>query len=127
MRSALPLLTLLIAPSLASAVYIPESCSNPSPSPFRRLTNAIIASIWPLQHAQSNSGTSRDGCSRKEGPKAADLYAEDTVLRFNISTAEEVRAIIEAADAFYLDIWEFNDNWVDIRVAKNFVSRPPYG
>lgn len=46
------------------------------------------------------------------------------MLRFSISTAEEVKAIAEAAEDLYLDIWGFCDDWVDIRLAKDVVCQP---
>jgi extracellular matrix protein 14 len=44
------------------------------------------------------------------------------VLRFKIRTAEEAKALAEASDILFLDVWEFNDDWADIRVAKDVVS-----
>lgn len=49
-------------------------------------------------------------------------YGEDMVLRFNISNAEEASALAEASDILFLDVWEFNEDWVDIRIAKDVVS-----
>jgi extracellular matrix protein 14 len=45
------------------------------------------------------------------------------VLRFTIRSAEEAKALAEAADILFLDVWEFNEDWADIRVAKDVVSR----
>jgi hypothetical protein len=44
------------------------------------------------------------------------------VLRFNITTAEEASALAEASSILFLDVWEFSDDWVDIRIAKDNVS-----
>jgi extracellular matrix protein 14 len=56
-------------------------------------------------------------------------YGEELVLRFNISTSEEAAALAEASNVLFLDVWEFNEDWVDIRVGKNTVSGPecPHG
>lgn len=43
-------------------------------------------------------------------------------MRFNISSADEASALAEASDILFLDVWEFNENWVDIRIAKDVVS-----
>ncbi|KAL9106254.1 MAG: hypothetical protein Q9227_008722 [Pyrenula ochraceoflavens] len=51
-------------------------------------------------------------------------YGEDIVLRFNISNDEEIKALAEAADTLYLDVWESTDFWADIRMAKDIVSFP---
>lgn len=42
-------------------------------------------------------------------------------MRFNISSADEASALAEASDILFLDVWEFNENWVDIRIAKDVV------
>lgn len=43
------------------------------------------------------------------------------VLRFNISSADEAASLSEAADVLLLDVWEFAEDWVDIRLAKDIV------
>ena len=48
-------------------------------------------------------------------------YGGDVVLRFNISTWEEEAALSEAADTLFLDVWEFADNWADIRLREDDV------
>jgi extracellular matrix protein 14 len=50
-------------------------------------------------------------------------YGGDVVLRFNISTSEEEAALSEAADTLFLDVWEFADNWADIRLREDDVCR----
>lgn len=49
-------------------------------------------------------------------------YGGDVVLRFNITTEEEEAALAEAADILFLDVWEFTNNWADIRLAEDDVS-----
>lgn len=44
------------------------------------------------------------------------------VLRFRIETAEEAKALSEAANTLYLDVWEASKEWVDIRMAKDVVE-----
>lgn len=46
------------------------------------------------------------------------------VLRFNITNEHEAAALAEASNALYLDVWEFSENWVDIRLAKDVVRLP---
>ncbi|KFY82237.1 hypothetical protein V500_10701 [Pseudogymnoascus sp. VKM F-4518 (FW-2643)] len=48
-------------------------------------------------------------------------YGGDVVLRFNITTEEEEAALAEAADILFLDVWEFTNNWADIRLAEDDV------
>jgi hypothetical protein len=114
----LPPLLFLTFPFLSIAVQ--QNCNVPL-SPFRRLSNSIISSLWPLQNGRKVSDKHDDCAQVRLTPKPANLYSGDIVLRFNISTADEVSAIAQAAEELYLDIWEFTENWVDIRLAQSFV------
>jgi extracellular matrix protein 14 len=49
-------------------------------------------------------------------------YGGDVVLRFNLSTAQEEKALAEAADTLFLDVWEFTNNWADIRLRQDDVG-----
>jgi hypothetical protein len=49
-------------------------------------------------------------------------YGGDVVLRFNLSTPEEEHALAEAADTLFLDVWEFTNNWADIRLREDDAS-----
>ena len=44
------------------------------------------------------------------------------VLRFNISSASEAEALVDAIDVLILDVWEFTADWADIRLSKDIVS-----
>ncbi|KAL2355829.1 putative metallocarboxypeptidase ecm14 [Cryomyces antarcticus] len=48
-------------------------------------------------------------------------YGGDMVLRFNVSTEYEAKMLADAADTLYLDVWEYNEDWVDIHMAKGVV------
>lgn len=48
-------------------------------------------------------------------------YGGDVVLRFNLTTMEEERALAEAANTLFLDVWEFTNNWADIRLREDDV------
>ncbi|KAI9802610.1 MAG: putative metallocarboxypeptidase ecm14 [Piccolia ochrophora] len=48
-------------------------------------------------------------------------YGGDVVLRFSIKTTAEARALVEATNVLFLDVWEFRDDWIDIRLAKDVV------
>ena len=49
-------------------------------------------------------------------------YGGDVVLRFNITTSKEESALAEAASTLFLDVWEFTNNWADIRLREEDVS-----
>lgn len=48
-------------------------------------------------------------------------YGGDVVLRFNLTTAADEQALAEAADTLFLDVWEFTNNWADIRLREDDV------
>ena len=121
---SVPLLALLcLAPAAVVAVPPQEHpASSQSPSPWRRFTNALISNFWHLPAGQSPIRNDQDRKGRTDHGLVAAQYGRDIVLRFNLTTAEEAQAISDAAADLYLDIWEFNQNWVDIRLAKDIVS-----
>ncbi|KAF1935574.1 hypothetical protein EJ02DRAFT_460272 [Clathrospora elynae] len=87
-----------------------------SPRPWRRLSDAIIRKIWRLPEHQKSLGR-----EHVTGDHIVAQYSEDVVLRFKIRTVEEASALADAADTLFLDVWEFNDDWADLRIAKDVV------
>lgn len=57
--------------------------------------------------------------SRAPGKQWVAHYGGDVVLRFKMQTADEARALSQAAATLFLDVWEFNEDWADIRLAKD--------
>ena len=53
-------------------------------------------------------------------------YGGDLVLRFQMNSVEETKALTEAVNILFLDVWEFTSEWVDIRLSKDVVSTMPY-
>lgn len=103
----------------------PATAADCRPS-WRRLSDRIIQAAWGLpaaSHPQYATQPARAGRFPPPGKMLA-RYGDDMVLRFNLSTEHEALKLAEAADTLFLDVWEFNANWVDIRVAKDVVSRP---
>lgn len=49
-------------------------------------------------------------------------YANELVLRFNVSTTDEEAALADAAARLFLDIWAFTDNFADIRLHADEVA-----
>lgn len=88
--------------------------------PFRRLRDAIIERIWALPTKPEHRSSF---CSKS--PRAPEnfraRYGGDVVLRFQVRTEDEAKALSEAADILYLDIWEATQEWVDIRIARDVV------
>ncbi|KAF2187496.1 putative metallocarboxypeptidase ECM14 [Zopfia rhizophila CBS 207.26] len=124
---------LLLSPSLITAApqstqcghhYYNAPCHDHILRPWRRLSDAIIRRIWGLQEKQMSLGRNNGETVIADGAPARKLvarYGEDIVIRFNISTVDEASALTEASNILFLDVWEFNENWVDIRIAKDVV------
>lgn len=49
-------------------------------------------------------------------------YANELVLRFNVTTTDEEAALAEAAARLFLDVWAFTDDYVDIRLHADEVA-----
>ncbi|KEY65771.1 hypothetical protein S7711_08710 [Stachybotrys chartarum IBT 7711] len=49
-------------------------------------------------------------------------YANEVVLRFNVSSVEEEDALSEAVARLFLDVWAFTNDYVDIRLHFNEVA-----
>ena len=124
---------LLLAPSLAAAAPHDAAPSpydagtfatthNAPPRPWRRLSDAIIRRIWKLPEDQKRlDGEDARTVVDALGDKLVAQYSEDVVLRFKIRTVEEASALADAADVLFLDVWEFNEDWADVRVSKDVV------
>ncbi|KAL7269046.1 putative metallocarboxypeptidase ecm14 [Rhizina undulata] len=48
-------------------------------------------------------------------------YAGDVVLRFNLSSSEEAKALAEASNALFLDVWATTRTHADIRLSEAIV------
>ncbi|KIW88240.1 uncharacterized protein Z519_11351 [Cladophialophora bantiana CBS 173.52] len=88
--------------------------------PFRRFRDAIIERIWSIPNRYSYKSSSISKAARAPENFRA-RYGCDVVLRFQVKSEEEAKAISEAADILYLDIWEATNEWIDIRIAKEVV------
>ncbi|USP77665.1 hypothetical protein yc1106_04939 [Curvularia clavata] len=136
-RPTLAAISLLcLAPSLATAAPhdatapLPydaagtyHSTHNASPRPWRRLSDAIIRRIWalPADH-KSPRCDKRPAAANPLGDKLAAQYSDEVVLRFKIRSSDEAAALAKAADILFLDVWEFNHDWADVRISKDVVS-----
>lgn len=88
------------------------------------LRNAGITKLYgaPSKATKSASdGRTKQPSSSKLPAKLLAHYGKDVVLRFNISTPYEEQMLAEAADHLLLDVWEFTDNWADIRLREDTV------
>jgi extracellular matrix protein 14 len=116
----------LLLPLLGSALAAPHvelahsSSSPPSlPPSWRRLSDAIIRSIWSLPAPDHHHASPADSSSPPRTFTAR--YADHVVLRFTLASPADAIALADAVDVLFLDVWEFNADWADIRIAKDVV------
>jgi extracellular matrix protein 14 len=91
------------------------------------LRDTAIEKVFGVPKKDSNAGCHKarpsSHTSNHELPaKLLAKYGEDVVLRFNLTTPQEEKALAEAADTLFLDVWEFTNNWADIRLRKDDVG-----
>ena len=106
-------------PRLFEGGALPQGTRSHQPA-WRAFSDKIIERIWGSEDVGIKS-------IHWEEPQkhTRSRHDEDLLLRFNISTAEEAASLAAIADSMYLDVWEFNRDWVDIRIAKNTVRSGP--
>lgn len=95
-------------------------------SSWRHLPSHVKSWVLPKQQAPSDLqiqaaiDESRDVSEKFLGGR----HGGDMVLRFTVTTEDEAAALAEASNTLFLDVWEFNEDWVDIRLAKDVVRLP---
>ncbi|KAI9824512.1 MAG: hypothetical protein M1819_000867 [Sarea resinae] len=105
-------------PQQQASLENPPRPSRPWPS---RVRDHIIEKIWTLPEKQGSRASNRETTAAAPPTRLLSRYSEDVVLRFNISTAAEAKSLAEAVNVLLLDVWEFNDQWLDIRLRKDVV------
>lgn len=85
--------------------------------------DSVIRSIWQIPPGKIMSHANGKTCSQSMAPATLQTrYGGDLVLRFDIKTKEEAQALAEAVNILFLDVWEFTDDWVDVRLSKDIVD-----
>ena len=107
--------------SASSIAHLPYEL--PSRSWLSRTRDSVIRTIWQIPSRQSSTHVDSKTCSKPSAPATLQTkYGGDLVLRFHIKTEEEAKALAEAVNTLFLDVWEFTDNWVDVRLSKDVVD-----
>ncbi|KAK8252398.1 putative metallocarboxypeptidase ECM14 [Phyllosticta capitalensis] len=125
--AALALALALPSVVFASPQHYDRYSYSPSPArdarpPWRKLSDFVIQSLWRTsEHLNTGTPSAPSKGRVAPPPKVLARYGDDMVLRFNLTTEYEARKLADASATLFLDVWEFNDNWVDIRVAKDVV------
>jgi extracellular matrix protein 14 len=120
---------LLLGPALVAAAphdstrftHDAPTSHNHAPRPWRRLSDVLIRKIWALPETQKSLRGPERGAANVPTHQLDSRYGEDVVLRFKIRTAQEAQSLAEAVDVLFLDVWEFNEDWADLRIAKDVV------
>ena len=122
----------LVIPQTAASLpfQLPLQASQHSPNERRllkRLRDGIIEKIWRIPVDSSSEACHMRTASLASKPPSKLLarYGGDVVLRFNIQSAEEAKALSEAANILFLDVWEFTSEWADVRLARDVVCLAP--
>ena len=113
-------------PLPSSPLQVPHSSSRQQDSKtfLTRWRDRVIETVWSIPRIQCQNGKiTTDEPASKAPTTLLSRYGGDMVLRFNISSVIEAKALAEAIDVLILDVWEFTANWVDIRLSKDVVSR----
>lgn len=92
--------------------------------PWRWIRDTIVRTVWKVPEYHQLPPTLKDPISRlpKVPSNVQARYGDQMVLRFELRSADDAAALAEAANTLMLDVWEFNEEWVDIRLAEDVVS-----
>ena len=126
------LATLIAFPLIVSASPYPPAALHTKPCHesalqqgsfgfFNRLRDSIVNVIWRSPPASSYH-SKLPSTDKSASQNLRERYGGDVVLRFNISSEKEARALADATYVLFLDVWEFTAEWADIRLAKDTVS-----
>lgn len=80
-------------------LFCATAIAHPQPATWRRFTNSIISKIWSVptgsQSTLYDHNRSTPGPAQSRAGRLAARYGQDIVLRFNVTTASEARALAE--------------------------------
>lgn len=122
------LLGLLALSSVATTAYSTNPIDHArntvsSQSWLSRARDSVIKSIWQIPSGNDSPHPNGEIPFRSTAPATLQTrYGGDVVLRFEIRTKEEATALSEAVNTLLLDVWEFTDSWVDVRLSKDVVD-----
>lgn len=90
--------------------------------------DAVISTVFGLSHEKQSAtpahARTTSGKRRRPAPPTniRARFSGDVVLRFTVKTAEDAKALVEASNILFLDIWGASKDWVDIRLGKDMVG-----
>ncbi|KAI1822826.1 hypothetical protein F4861DRAFT_359168 [Xylaria intraflava] len=108
-------------PPVRGASGSPTRAPTPNPqTPDRSFLRRLFDRLSPLSHASAGGSLARVD----DRPRLIDSlreYEDQVVIRFNISTAQDEAALRTVIDRMLLDVWDFTNSHVDIRVPSRRV------
>lgn len=85
--------------------------------------DSLAHTIWRIPPRTGLTGANGKAAAvARPPPTLLARYGGDLVLRFSINSMDEAEALKRAIDVLFLDVWEFTNHWVDIRLSKEIVS-----
>jgi extracellular matrix protein 14 len=105
-------------PNHRSHHVIAETSASPRLFPFLTwLRDGAIELIFGRPPAKVETAT-----ATKFRENLMARYADEVVLRFNVTTLDEEQALSEAAGRMFLDVWAFTKDFVDIQLHRDDVA-----
>ena len=110
-------------PQLPLQIPQPASHNSPPRSWLSYARDNLIQTIWRLPpHTGLTKVNGKAAAVARPPPTFLARYGGDLVLRFEINSMDEAKALVQAINVLFLDVWEFTTHWVDIRLSKDVVS-----
>ncbi|KAI1349507.1 hypothetical protein F5Y01DRAFT_288888 [Xylaria sp. FL0043] len=116
-------------PPLRSERQIPTSASTSAPPPssvsptrrsfWRRLFDRLASTS--SSHASASGSLTRWVDGRPRLIESLKAYEDQVVIRFNISSSQHGAALRNVVDRLLLDVWDFTESHVDIRIPSRRV------
>ena len=105
-----------------SSILRPLDCSHVVFEPWKYITDTLIQKTWAVPARNTVSQGSEESTGTIGEARLASGHGGELVLRFTINTEEEYRALAEATNILFLDVWESNKRWFDIRITNDEVN-----
>jgi extracellular matrix protein 14 len=100
----------------------PPNRGNTALFPFlTRLRDDVIEFLFGQHPTKASQSSSSSSPSSSYKNNIRSQYANELVLRFNISTADEESSLSDAVARLFLDVWAYNGDFVDVRLHSDEV------
>ena len=102
--------------------YTQDITSRKSWSTYAR--DWLVESIWPhvTSHTITQEAFSPDPFQLRPPSRLRAKFGDDLVLRFRLQSRSEAETLASAIRILFLDTWESNSAFVDIRISSDVVG-----